>query len=210
MIDHPTTLRALPIDALPVYPIGPQDRLDGNAFVKWQRKLWMASRTYKLMSWDMQGMARALFDMCQDESPVGTLPDDDAELAYMLRCDIIRMRDLRAMEFGPLRNWRRCLCGNVVRLMHDTVLEQVQDAMERQELARLSKDERAAAQRLQRLRKALADEKLSKEVIADDTLIARMDEWLTTTRQGRRTPAVYRSAILHAVQMGWLNRRTMR
>lgn len=124
--------------------------------------------------------------------------------------DISRMRDLRAMEFGPLRNWRRCLCGNVVRLMHDTVLEQVQDAMERQELARLSKDERAAAQRLQRLRKALADEKLSKEVIADDTLIARMDEWLTTTRQGRRTPAVYRSAILHAVQMGWLNRRTMR
>ena len=79
-------IRPVPAD-LPVYPIGAQDRLDGNSFVKWNSARWMASRTAKLMAWDQQGMHRYLFDACQMETPVGTLPDDDRELAAMLRPD---------------------------------------------------------------------------------------------------------------------------
>ena len=37
-------------------------------------------------------------------------------------------------------------------------------------------------------------------------LIGRMDQWLMDQRKGRRTQEVYRSALLHAVQSGWIAR----
>ncbi len=198
-------IRPVPAD-LPVYPIGAQDRLDGNSFVKWNSARWMASRTAKLMSWDQQGMHRYLFDACQMETPVGTLPDDDRELAAMLRTDAARIREIRGMEFGALRNWRPCLCDGQVRLMHPVVLEQVQDALDRRAMAKLSEDARAQAVRLDRLRKALSEQGLSKAVLADDVLVERMDAWLRDAHRGRRTAAVYRSALLHAVQHRWFER----
>lgn len=200
-----THIRPVPAD-LPVYPIGAQDRLDGNSFVKWNSARWMASRTAKLMSWDQQGMHRYLFDACQMETPVGTLPDDDRELAAMLRTDAARIREIRGMEFGALRNWRPCLCDGQVRLMHHVVLEQVQDALDRRAMAKLSEDARAQAVRLDRLRKALSEQGLSKAVLADDVLVERMDAWLRDAHRGRRTAAVYRSALLHAVQHRWFER----
>jgi hypothetical protein len=203
-------LCAAPDEGLPVYPISRDDRLDGNHFVKWNTSRWLASKTFKLMPWEFQGMARALFDLCQIETPVGTLPNDDAELAFMLRVDVRRMRDLRAQEYGPLRNWSPCLCGAEVRLMHDVVVEVVQDALERRATAQLSTEEKAVAQRMGRLRRALEQQGLSKAVLADDVLITRMDEWLTAQRKGRRTESVYRSAILHAVQSGWVGRDCMK
>lgn len=192
-------------NGLPQYPLSREERLDGNSFVKWHVHRWLSSKTFKLASWEVQGMARALFDLCQTESPIGTLPNDDAELAFMLRCDARRLAELRRMEYGPLRNWRPCLCGNEVRLMHDMVLEQVQDALERRAIQELSKEQRAVEARLSRLRKGLAKEGLSKEVIADEVLIQRMDEWLAANHS-RRTQAVYRSAILYAVQNRWIER----
>lgn len=197
-----------PVDAagLEPYPFGAEDRLDGNSFVKWHTARWLASTTYKLASWEVQGMARALFDLCQTENPIGTLPDDDNELAFMLRVPPQRVRELRAMDFGPLRNWRRCNCAGRVRLMHEVVVEQIRDALERRALAVLSSEQKAIAVRLERLRKALAANGVAKEVIADEVLIGRMDEWLQATHPRNRTKAVYRSAILHAVQMRWFDR----
>lgn len=192
------------VAALEDYPIGRDERLDGNAFVKWHVHRWLASRTFKLMGWAEQGMARALFDLCQTESPVGTLPDDDGELAFMLRVDLRRLREMRAMEFGPLRNWHRVRCGDEVRLAHPVVLEQVRDALERREMAKLSKEEQATAKRLARLEKALLENGCSKDVVADQILLQRMDAWLAQAHRGNRTKAVYRSVILHAVQSGWM------
>lgn len=206
---QPAPLNLVSVSDLPDYPIDRSARLDGNSFVKWHTARWLSSKTFKLMSWECQGMARALFDLCQNESPIGTLPDDDAELAFMLRVDTRRMAELRAMEFGPLRNWRRCLCGDEIRLMHPVVLTQVQDALERRELAKLSKDEKAISMRLGRLRKALLGEGLSQEVVADDIFVGRIDDWLESHKRGYRTKDAYRSAILHAVQSGWITRAVM-
>lgn len=209
MMQPGPNIRPVPND-LPVYPIAATERLDGNSFVKWNTARWIGSRTFKLMAWDMQGMARALFDLCQMETPVGTLPDDDRELAFLLRCDPLRLRELRAMEFGPLRNWGPCLCDGKVRLSHPVVTEQVQDALDRRALARLSEDQRATAMRLDRMKKALRAQELSAEVVGDDVLMERMDAWLKETHKTRRTAAVYRSAILHAVQHRWFDRSAWR
>jgi len=87
--------RLVESSSLPVYPISREDRLDGHAFLKWWHHRWISSRTFKLASWEAQGMARALFDMAQSESPIGTLPDHDDELAVMLRIDARRIAELR-------------------------------------------------------------------------------------------------------------------
>lgn len=204
-----TTLQVVRPNDLEEYPIGRDERLDGNTFVKWHTARWLASKTFKLMPWDMQGMARALFDLCQHESPIGTLPDDDDELAFMLRVDLRRMRELRGMDFGPLRNWVRCWSDGEVRLMHPMVTLQVRDALERRALAQLSKEDRAVKMRIDRLIAGVQKQGWSKEVVADDVLIRRMDDWLSGHHKGNRTEAVYRSAMLHAVQMGWIGRDSL-
>lgn len=191
---------------LPEYPIGRDERLDGQSFVKWHTARWLSSRSFKLMDWEAQGMARALFDLCQNESPVGTIPDDDDELAFMLRTDARHIRELRGLEFGPLRNWTRCVCNGEVRLMHPVVLQQVQDAIERRELAKLSRDDKAVSMRLARLRKGLLAAGLDKAVVADEILVGRIDQWLEENRRGNRTKETYSAAIWHAVQNRWIER----
>lgn len=202
-------MRPVTPEDLPLYEIGRDQRLDGNSFVKWHTHRWLSSRSFKLCGFEVQGMMRALFDMCQCESPVGTLPDNDEELAVMLRCDVRRLRELRAMEFGPLRNWRPCLCDGERRLMHPVVLEQVKDALERRAEAELSKEEKATSKRLARLEKALIENGMSKAVVSDPVLMQRIDQWLAETHRGNRTQAVYRSAILHAVQQRWIGRENL-
>jgi hypothetical protein len=192
------------VEDLPEYPIARVTRLDGHSFVKWAHLRWMSSTSFRRMAWEAQGMARALFDLAQMESPIGTLPDDDEELAYMLRVDIRRMRELRKAEFGPLRNWVPCLSEGERRLMHQVVLEQVRDALERREVHELSKEEKAAYQRVKRLREALEKLGLGADVLADDILIGRMDEWLKTQCRGNRKAGHYEAALIHAVQAGWV------
>lgn len=111
-------LKLVVADDLPEYPIARAVRLDGNSFVKWQHLRWLSSKTARRASWEVKGMARELFDLAQMQSPIGTLPDDDDDLADMLRVSVSRMRELRAMEFGPLRNWMPCMSEGERRLMH--------------------------------------------------------------------------------------------
>jgi hypothetical protein len=174
-----THIRPVPAD-LPVYPIGAQDRLDGNSFVKWNSARWMASRTAKLMSWDQQGMHRYLFDACQMETPVGTLPDDDRELAAMLRTDAARIREIRGMEFGALRNWRPCLCDGQVRLMHHggagTGAGRAGAPRHGRAVQRGPRPGRCACDRL--AQGPVRAEGLSADAVADPALIERMDEWM--------------------------------
>lgn len=188
---------------LPEYPISREERLDGNSFVKWHTGRWLSSKTFKLMPWDMQGMARALFDLCQTESPVGSLPDDNEELAFMLRVDVRSVREFRGLEFGPLRNWVCCVSDGEVRLMHPVVVDVIRDALDRRALSVLSSEQKAVAVRLDRLRKALVAEGLTADVTEDPVLIDRMDDWLRANHKGNRGRSAYRSVILHASRQRW-------
>lgn len=198
----------VPVDAgkLTEYPVPRGVRLDGNSFVKWQHLRWLSSKMARRASYEVQGMARALFDMAQTQSPIGTLPADDEDLADLLRLDLHRWRELRAMTFGPLRNWRPCLSDGEVRLMHPVVLEQVLDVLERREVHELSKEEKATYQRLKRIGEALIKLGVDRAVVGDDVLISRMDEWLKGHCKGNRKQPHYEAALLHAVNSGWLAR----
>jgi hypothetical protein len=188
---------------LPVYPIDRGTRLDGHAFLKWFHHRWLNSRMHLTASYEVQGMAFALFNIAQNQSPLGTLPDDDLELAALLRLDLPRWQEARARKMGPLHNWAPCLCDAEIRLMHPVVLEMALDALERRESRALSKEEAAERQRVKRLRENLAEIGVSQAVLADGILIGRMEAWLTANWKGNRTRKAYDAVMVEAARAGW-------
>ena len=191
-------------DQLPVYPIDRSDRLVIHYFTMWHHDRWLNSTMHLKASYEVQGVARALFDLAQRQTPPGTLPDDDEMLAKLLRLDLARWRDLCALPIGPLHNWSRCLCGNEVRLMHPVVTEVILDAMAKRETREVRKTERANDRRLERLQAGLAAAGLDREALGDETLVRRIDDWLLATHQGNRTQLVYQRAFEHAVRSRWV------
>lgn len=189
---------------LPIYPIERDERLPELAFIKWYPSRWLNSKGHLLCSYEVQGVARALFDLAAQQSPIGTLPDDDEELALLLRLAPPQWAALRRLgDRGPMRGWTRCLSDGEVRMMHPVVLAGMQDVLERRERRQMSMEAQAEVKRLDRLRKALKGMGLGDAALADDVLIGRMDEWLTATCRGNRTALVYQRALVHAQASGW-------
>jgi len=202
---RPAHLQPVAGTELPDYPIAREERLPELAFVKWVPSRWLNSSGHIKCSYEVQGMARALFDIATAQSPIGTLPDDDEELAKLLRLDHghwVTMRALR--DRGPLRNWQRCRSEGEVRLMHHVVTEQLLDVLARRETRELSRAAQAEAKRFDRLAQGLKGIGVDPAVTQDGILLKRMDDWLVATWRGNRTMAAYMAAIEQAVHEGWI------
>lgn len=195
-------LQVVTTDDLPEYPISRDVRIDVHYFVKWQHNRWLGSSMCIGASYEAKGMARDLFDMAQNQSPIGTLPDDDVLLSRMLHVDLLHWQNLRKQQFGPMHGWTRCLADGEVRLMHRVVLEQVQDALFRREIRELSKEEGAERKRLQRLRDGLVKLGCAPAVVDDGILMGRIDGWLTANWKTKRGQMAYAAAFVEAQQQG--------
>ena len=113
------------------YPLDAAERLTSHFFVTFYHRRWLNSR-FRLSAPPMvRGLALDLILISQDQTPVGTLPDDDVQLAALLMLDLREWQALRRAEWSPLYKWVPCLCGTERRLMHPVVLEAVQDAIGR-------------------------------------------------------------------------------
>ncbi|RWR31343.1 hypothetical protein D2T31_04915 [Sinirhodobacter populi] len=193
------------MDDLPEYELG-DIRLENHFFVAWHFSRWLNSEMHLCATYEVQGIARALFDLAHMQSPTGTLPDDDVQLSRLLRLDIMRWRELRAMEFGPLRGWFRVRCGDRIRLAHRVVIEVLSDAMQRRDERERVAGEKAVAMRLKRLRDGLRGLGLNDRALADNVLIERMDEWLLEHVSGQRRVPAYERVLAFAKQQGWFGR----
>ena len=202
MIPH---LSPVPDEGLFQYPISSADRLDGNSFVKWQHLRWLSSSMHLMATYEVQGMARALFDLAQTQSPPGTLPQDKVEIARMLRTDPHHFETLCRHTHGPLRGWRTCITDQgELRLYHITVLEQVQDAFDRREAKALANNAKAIKARRERMIDGLRKIGCSEALLQDDVLIARMDDWLELNWRKRRDPIAYERVLVFAKTAGWV------
>ena len=190
---------------LPDYPIPRNERLPELAFVKWVPSRWLNSSGHLKCTYEVQGMARALFDIATAQSPIGTLPDDDEELAALLRVPQGHWKGLRALgDRGPLRNWLPCRSDGEVRLMHPVVTAQLEDVLHRREQRELSKEAQAEAKRFERLSAGLHKAGLSEAVCQDGILLKRMDDWLSANWRGNRTVTAYLSVIEAARKERWI------
>jgi hypothetical protein len=195
--------------ALPVYPIERDERLPELAFIKWQPSRWLNSSGHLKCTYEVQGVARALFDLATAQSPIGTLPDDDEELAALLRMPLNHWGALRSMgERGPLRNWVPCLCPGKgtgeIRLQHHVVLASLQDVLLRREARETGRGRQVVNKRVQRLRAGMMAAGIGPMQADDPVLMKRLDDFLEQTVNGNRMPNHYQAAFEHAVRQGWV------
>lgn len=175
-------------DGLPEYPLGNSDRLTTHYFLAWHFDRWLNSELRLTASPAVRGLAFDLFNIAQRQTPVGTLPDDNRQLAALLLLDVTSWERYRAETPSPLHSWRPCLCeGGLVRLMHPVVLEVIEDAFGRRRKHEQDAEKAREAKRLHRLREAVA-EIGTKRMAADDAMMERLDAWLVVycDEQGKR------------------------
>jgi hypothetical protein len=115
-----------PVDdaELPEYPISASDRLDSHFFLQWNLKRWRASEFRRKADPEVGWYGMQLFMIAQDETPVGTLPNDHEQLAYELRLPLEVFRKLLDRSPSPLHKWGKVICDNgEIRLAHPVVTE---------------------------------------------------------------------------------------
>ncbi|MFN5998342.1 MAG: hypothetical protein ACK47C_04755 [Paracoccaceae bacterium] len=150
-------LLSIPGTGVKPYPLLRDLRMPTHYFIAWWHNRWLNSTLHLTGSYEVQGVALALYCISQNQSPMGTLPADDALLARLLRIDLARWQDLRRAAVPPLHGWYMADCQGEVRWAHPVVLEMLIEAQSRAESRRMSNEERAVQKRIERLRAALAE-----------------------------------------------------
>lgn len=197
MGDH-AHLQPVPDDGLPEYPFGRDDRLETHYFLTFHVDRWLNSELRLTIDWQYRGLALDLFYLAQKQSPVGTLPRDDRQIAKLLHMDHLEWMVVLQAERSPLYKWTECLCEGEIRLMHPVVLEMVQDAFQHREKNKRNQLDRAQAGRLKTIEAHL--EKMGVAGIARDPITLEwLDEWLVENKpEGRRTTQAWTARALQA------------
>jgi hypothetical protein len=203
--DAAARLKPVPAAGLPEYPIPRSERLPELSFIKWQSSRWLASRGSTSCTYEVQGVARALFDLALAQSPIGTLPDNDEDLSALLRLPQPQWQALRGLgDRGPLRNWHPCISDGEVRLMHRVVTQELEDVLHRREARELSKEAAAEAKRMKRLAEGMVRAGMAPSAAEDMILMDRINAWLGANWSANRSAVAYARAYDHAVRQGWL------
>jgi hypothetical protein len=177
-----STIQIVDASDLPDYPISADDRLDSHYFLQWNLKRWRGSEFRKKAYSDPEvgWYGFELFCMSQDETPIGTLPCDDAQLAFGLHLPLERWQALKGRDLSPLHGWDPVRCDNgEVRYAHDVVTEVALEALG-------SKKRNAAKNADDRMRKRIntISDNLAKNipggarVAKNEEVLNRISDWI--------------------------------
>jgi hypothetical protein len=189
------------------YPFAKAFRMPTHYFVPWWFNRWLNSTFHLTASYEVQGVAVALFSLAQNQAPIGTLPAEDEILARLLRLDVRKWKELCRCDVGPLYGWHHVDCEGEIRLGHPVVIEVLRDCADRATAKTLSKEERAVAKRQERLKAALRDLGVKPDILGDALSIAAMDEWLSENWKRRRDAMAYQKVLNWAAQEVFPHRR---
>jgi len=188
--------RLVETTSLPEYPFSSNERLTPHFFTTFHHDRWLNSRLRLSAPPDVRGLALDLFFLSQKQSPVGTLPDDDIQLAALLMLDLRTWQSYRLREWSPLYKWTPCLCDTgEIRLMHDVVVEMIHDAISRRDKKRIEGELGRRRKRLERLQSQIIQAGASRAMAEDADLLERVDAWLERNCQGNRTRDWVRRAL---------------
>lgn len=180
---------------LPEYPLDPHQRLTTHFFMAWHHDRWLNSRFRLSAPPDVRGLAFDLFCLSQKQTPVGTLPDDDVQLAALLLLDLKSWQSYRARDWSPLYHWEPCLCDGEVRLMHSVVVEIILESLTLREKRRVEGEIGRRRKRLERLPSQVLDAGGTRQMSQDGDLLDRLDTWLMQNCTGNRTKEMVRRAL---------------
>jgi len=171
------TLKPVEISELPEYPLDGSERLDSHFFIPWERRRWLNSDMRLKATPECRALYFDLINICYDQHPIGTLPDDMEMLAKLAMMDRSHFEALCKLDYGPLHSWFRCQCDGEIRLMHGFVYRALTTAIGRREDHRARTEAANYAKRLQRLRVTVAG--YHADLSKNDAAIRWIDEWLT-------------------------------
>ena len=181
-------------DQLPIYPIDAAERLQSHYFVEFHFRRWLNSEARLLADWDVRGVMFDLIMISQDQTPVGTLPQNPKIIATMLGMSVDQLHLFCARNVSPLRGWVPCLAGGQVRLMHPVVTEMAEKAIWSRRDRESEKAKRAGVKALKDLAERLVAMGCSRQA-SDRTFVERVDHWLSKNCTGNRTEPMIREAI---------------
>ena len=207
---NPGALRLIGTDALPEYPFGRDNALPGNYFLKFEVTRWLSSGMYLHADPEVGYHHLNLIFKSQLARPIGTIPADAEGQVALLDGKVTaqKWRTLCRMDPSPLWNWQPYLCdGREVRLGHPVVIEMIGTQLLRREAAVVQRQGDAVRKRCDRLRAALAERGVHQAVLRDQTLIERMEAWLSETVPGRRGPEAYDRVLRVAAAEGWFQNK---
>ena len=179
---------------LPEYPLPPDERLPSHYFVTFYHRRWLNSRFRLSAPPTVRGLALDLIMISQDQTPVGTLPDDDVQLSALLMLDLREWQAYRRAEWSPLYRWEPCLCAGERRLMHPVVLEAVEDAIGRRRKRAEDAEVMRKRKRLERLPEQVRRAG-SRRQSEDPDVLDWVDEWLCRHCTGTRTKEWVKRAL---------------
>jgi len=185
-------LQVADVADLPTYPISASDRLDSHYFLQWNLKRWRASEFRRKADPEVGWFGFQLFCIAQDETPIGTLPCDDFQLAYELRLPLERWQALINRELGPLHGWHRVRCDNgEIRWAHKVVTEVAEKALESSRLNAQKTETRKINKRLADLRSKV-EAIGAAQLLKSPAFVDRFDAWLEEHHAGvqRREPLI--------------------
>ncbi|MCG7520860.1 hypothetical protein [Ruegeria sp. Ofav3-42] len=185
-------------DDLEDYPISAHDRLDSHYFFQWNLKRWRASTFRRKADPDVGWYGFQLFCIAQDETPIGTLPDDDEQLAYELRLPLEEWRKLMKRAITPLHNWHRVKCDNgEIRLAHPVVTEVAEKALDSKRTNAAKNADERMRKRLDTISRNLAENiPGGARVAKNDELVNRISDWIAQAYPGG-------SATVKRIQEAW-------
>lgn len=174
-------------DGLPEYPIPRGVRLESHSFFLFHYQRWLESDLFTMGSWDVQGVALALWCKAQNQDPVGTLPKSHRQIAKRLGMSIEEWEGFMQRSPNPLHNWTPCLVDDEVRLMHPVITEVAIAAYESRSKGADRKTADAERQRLKRLKATIMMLGHS-NLAANEMFVAQLDAWLEREHpEGNRT-----------------------
>lgn len=181
--------------SIPVYPIPLGERLDSHYFVLFDFQRWLNSNLRLKASPEVRAFALDLFFIAQNQSPVGTLPDDYELLAKLLMIDLAAWNDLCKREMTPLYNWSPCMCGGEIRLAHPVVTEKALEAFNKKRSHSDARARERERKRLGALQKQILDAGGHSAMAGNASYVEHLDKWLEKNSAGNRTPSRVREAM---------------
>ena len=180
--------------SLPAYPLARDIRLKSHWFIAWDYNRWLNSAFRLTAQPEVRAYAFDLFCIAQNQIPVGTLPDDDHQLAALLNLDLANWLDLRNRQLGPLHHWEPCNCDGEVRLMHPVVLEVATDAVAKKQANESRNEAARERKKMDRLKETVAKVGTAR-MSQDAATMLRIKGWLTENVEGSWTEIRVREAI---------------
>lgn len=185
-------------DDLQDYPIAADERLESHFFIPWHFNRWLNSDFRLKAEPDVRAFAFDLFCISQNQTPVGTLPNDDELLARLLLLDVTTWKKLKRREPSPMHGWTLCKCGDQTRWMHKVVLEMAEGSLTKKKAVVEARERDRERKRHVALKGQMLAAGAHSALVDNDSYVERLDHYMLEHCKGNRTPSRVREAMFQS------------